>query len=130
MQDLTQILTMSLTTIPFIVIHIVGAVLSRTRWQSYPGPSRMAFTGFILFLAGQCLNLARNVLLLQRSKLGWDMSTLDLYMRSLTLIQVLVSIVAWSLLLVAFFWRFGPSTPYSGGAYASPDDFGSEMEIR
>jgi len=125
MNDVVTVLIISIPLVPFLIIYIVGAALSVTRWRRYPTPSRLAFIAFVMFSARSFLGLARNWLLHRRDALAEDKETFIFYLGIMGSIETLVAIVAWILLLIAFYSRFDMSERH----VASGEEF-SEISRR
>jgi hypothetical protein len=102
---LVPLLTISAPHVPFLIIFLVGAVLSVMRWRSDPMRSRLAFIAFALFIVRLFGIVAMNWLAFRKDDFGWDTRTLGLYLGIITSVGMLVTIVAWILLLVALFSR-------------------------
>ena len=105
MKILVPLLAMSVPLVPFLIIYLVGMVLSILRWRSHPTRSRLALIAFALYLARLFGNVATNWLTIRREDFGWDTRTFALNLGIIHSIDVLVAIVAWILLLIALFSR-------------------------
>lgn len=108
MRNVVALMIMSMSLVPFVVIYVIGALLSLSRWRSFPSAARLSFLAFVGFLFRVVVAVARNWLTLQRSELGWDPETFARNIGIVGAFDQLVGVVAWILLLIAFYRRYEP----------------------
>lgn len=106
--ELTALLLMSVWSAPFLIIYVAGALLSLSRWRQYPTASRLAFLAFIGFLFRVLLGVVRNWLTLQHGKAGWSTMAHVRNMGIINTIDIVVGVIGWILLLIAFYKRTDP----------------------
>jgi hypothetical protein len=106
MNDLLFLFFSILTDLPFLIIYVIAVVLCLVRWQRHPRLSRLALCAFVLLSIRLVIYTGvRHWLLFRRlHEPSGDQQSFETYFAINTWFVYLTGLVAWVVLLVAF-WK-------------------------
>jgi hypothetical protein len=95
--------TLLLTRLPFIVIWLVAAVLALVTWRRNPLPSLLTLIGTLLAVPTAAAGIAVGYWLVRAREMGMSQEEYGAIQNVVLVASVLVSCVAYSLLVAAVF---------------------------
>jgi hypothetical protein len=106
MGDLRSLLTSMLMDATFLIIYAAGGAMCLVRWQRHPRCARLALCAFVLFAVRLVmLTFVGHWLRFRLGESEWDYALIATYASINRVFGDAISIVAWTLLLVALFRR-------------------------
>jgi hypothetical protein len=100
---LTPALYAFLRSSPFLIVWIIGIILSQSRRSRHPRMSKLMTAAFVIFIAQSMVGMGYEMWLLQAVR--WSDGPIMWAPAVFTLFSIITNVIAWSLLLAAIFNR-------------------------
>ena len=94
---------------PFLLVYLVGIVLSCVFWKRHRAVSVLSLIAFLLLLGSQTAGIATQLWEMRARSEGSSSADIGRVLGTVGIFRVVVGTVAWALLLTALFgWRSAP----------------------